>query len=416
MALILIVDDDSEYAGSLSKRLRRQGFDTNLVGSGMAALDYCRTRCPDLILLDWVLAGGLSGRVTLEFLRKARRTRDIPVIVISGQRLEPDDEREALRFGARNFLAKAEFGETPASMTSLERHVRALLPQSAVVEPDRQAPVATLERPAPPSSAKEIASDVGPRDAAEKDLASPVAPTLLVIDDQEEMAELLRHLFKAAGYQVEWASTGRQGLSRVMTEFPDLVVLDLHMPEADGREICRALREKNAASSLYLPILILTGDRRESQQVRCLDVGADDFLVKPPSNDVLCARVNALLRRARFHVDVRDRIAIGRTALDCRTHEFSMAGEGDRVALTKTEAGIMFLLMSARGRAVDHRLLHRKVCRACALPNPKSSTIKSHISHIRAKLGRCAGLIAPVNGEAAYRFDVGLSHEAGLHQ
>ncbi|MDE2489266.1 MAG: response regulator transcription factor [Elusimicrobia bacterium] len=399
MPLVLVVDDDASYADPLVRRLRLMGLDAAYTASGMAALEFCRSRPPDLILLDWILPGSLSGRATLAILRKSRQTREIPVIVISGQRLEPDDERVALACGARNFFSKIEIGEAPSSAASLERHVRALLPASAKRAPEAEPAVATLERPPSSSSPQEAPAKDG------RSLSSPIAPTLLVIDDQAEMAELLGQLFKQDGYRVHWANNGKAGVSRAMTEYPDLIVLDLHMPETDGREICRAIREKNVASALYLPILILTGDARQSQHVQCLNIGADDFLVKPPPNEVLCARVNALLRRTRFLMDANDRLVVGRATLDCRAHRFHVGDDPGGIALTKTEAGILFLLMSARGRPLDRGLIHRKVSRSSTIPDPRSSTIKSHVSHMRAKLGSHGRLIVPVNGEAAYRFD-----------
>lgn len=154
---------------------------------------------------------------------------------------------------------------------------------------------------------------------------------VLVVDDDPLITSMLRRALRAEGYDVRTANDGDEGLERVRERRPDLVVLDLLMPNVDGMEVCRRLREESD-----LPILILTAKDETEDRVRGLDSGADDYLVKPFALDELLARVRALLRRreareqrvlrfADLALDVTSRLATrGERSIELTTREFEL--------------------------------------------------------------------------------------------
>jgi two-component system response regulator MprA len=156
-------------------------------------------------------------------------------------------------------------------------------------------------------------------------------PELLVVDDDPKITAMLRRALQAEGYEVRTANDGREGLARAKERQPDLVVLDLLMPEIDGLEVCRRLRDEG-----NVPILILTAKDETGDRVRGLDSGADDYLIKPFALDELLARIRALLRRreardlhvlrfADLTLDLTTRIATrGTRAIELTTREFEL--------------------------------------------------------------------------------------------
>ncbi len=168
---------------------------------------------------------------------------------------------------------------------------------------------------------------------------------ILVADDDRELRSILAFAFKQAGYLVIEAADGEQAIRQFREEAPDLVVLDVNMPRADGFEVCRQLRSESE-----VPILMLTVRGQEEDVVRGLDSGADDYMAKPFSPQTLLARVRALLRRSsRTAPPQQDRA--GRLSLDIESQLLAVEGQPP-VRLTKLELRLVQLLLSYADRVV----------------------------------------------------------------
>jgi DNA-binding response OmpR family regulator len=278
MPSILAIDDDKEYRPFLKRYLTKLGFDTTVARSGDEGLEWCRKARPDLILLDWCLTEGVSGRETLRLIKNQPATRDIPVIVISGINEDAKDEVDARAAGAAHFFTKNEISDSVAQAESFRRHLIAtmVLREGAVL----------TRRSATPRPRKR------PR----------VQGRVLMIDDDEEMRGMVSFFLESKGCTMLTAARASEGLARAQQESPDLVILDLGLPDMDGLEVCAQL--KGQQKTRPIPLLILTS--RSSTQARLLAVeyGADHYFTKPIRDlDDFHNWVGALLRR-RSHFEV----------------------------------------------------------------------------------------------------------------
>ena len=146
--------------------------------------------------------------------------------------------------------------------------------------------------------------------------------TILVVDDEPEIVKLVRAYLEEAGYRVVTAKTGREALLVTRHDKPDLIVLDLSMPEMDGLEFTRRLRqEKNT------PIIMLTARVEETDRIVGLELGADDYVTKPFSPREIVARVRAVLRRVQSEPETPDLVRVGDVILDRNEHSVSVAGQ-----------------------------------------------------------------------------------------
>ena len=207
------------------------------------------------------------------------------------------------------------------------------------------------------------------------------ASVLIVEDDLGIAAQLVRALSRC-GYQVDHVVTGREALGR---PDPDVVLLDLELPDTDGVAVCRELRQRSDAA-----ILVVTAYGEESDRIVALDAGADDYLVKPFGLGELLARIRAALRRARPGGEV---IRHGPLAVDIRTRKVSVAGE--EIALTPKEFDILECLALDPGRVRSRQ----EILEAAWDSNWYGPTkvLDVHIAALRKKLG-VAGLIETVYG------------------
>lgn len=221
---------------------------------------------------------------------------------------------------------------------------------------------------------------------------------VLLADDDPALREVVRYTLDRAGYQVVEASDGRKALDLFGRVAPDVVVLDVAMPELDGLEVCRAIR-----ATSRVPILFLSSRAEEVDKVLGLELGGDDYLAKPFSPRELASRVKALLRRASPPDPAPTRVEAGRVALDTESYRCTV---GERlVELTVTEFRLLEVLVRRPGRVFTRDEL---VERAYDGPHHVSDrTLDSHVRRIRAKL-REAGVdpIETVHG-LGFRFEVG---------
>jgi len=223
-----------------------------------------------------------------------------------------------------------------------------------------------------------------------------------IVEDERDLAELLKHHLSKEGYRVRTFGDGRLALSAIEKEIPDAVVLDVMLPTIDGLEVCRQLRRNPATGRI--PILILTARSDDADHVAGLEVGADDFVVKPVSPRVLVARLRALLRRKETEGEVGEVLELGNIRIDAGRHEVS--AEGTRVDLTHKEFMILQFLATRPGRV---RTREEIVEHMSGGPNVLERTVDVHVAAIRRKLGNAGNRLETVIG-VGYR----LREEEGV--
>ena len=197
-------------------------------------------------------------------------------------------------------------------------------------------------------------------------------PEILVVDDDPRLRELVRYVLDRAGFGVREAADGRAALAALREGVPDLVLLDVRMPEVDGLEVCRALRRDHAVPVIFLSTL---GD--EVDRVRGLDIGGDDYVTKPFLPNELVSRVRAVLRRAA-PARTEERV-VGTVRIDLRAHR-CLVGDAE-VTLTATEFRIVSALTADPGRVLDRRALILAAYEGPHHVSPR--TLDSHIRGVR---------------------------------
>lgn len=223
---------------------------------------------------------------------------------------------------------------------------------------------------------------------------------VLVIDDEKDIVSLLHYHLEKAGFQCLEGMDGAVALRLVREYHPDLLILDLMLPGMDGLEICRQLRQD--ITTARLPILMLTAKAEEVDRIVGLEVGADDYVVKPFSPRELVARVRAILRRAHEPVDLSLR-RLGALEVDEGRH--SLTVDGMPVELTAKEFGLLCALIRANGRVLNREQLLEDVWGYADAAEIESRTVDVHIRRLREKLGSEAKRIVTVKG-VGYRFDM----------
>lgn len=221
----------------------------------------------------------------------------------------------------------------------------------------------------------------------------PVPKKILLVDDEAEILEISRDYLKASGYDVVTAGDGVHGLSAFHREKPDLIVLDLMMPEMDGLDVCRTIRRES-----NVPIIMLTARVEETDKLIGLEIGADDYMTKPFSPRELVARVRVVLRRTGGDPGA-EMIRVGNVSLD-RGHYEVQVGERT-VTLTPTEFEIMATLMSQPGRIFSRSQL-LQAAHGVAFESYERA-IDSHVRNLRHKL-EPDELIVTVHG-VGYKFE-----------
>jgi two-component system phosphate regulon response regulator PhoB len=226
-----------------------------------------------------------------------------------------------------------------------------------------------------------------------------VGVRVLVVDDEPDIVELVRYHLEKAGIECVHAAEGGIALRLVREHRPDAVILDLMLPGLSGLEVCRLLRRDPATARL--PIIMLTARGEEVDRVVGLEVGADDYVVKPFSPRELVARVGALLRRARGS-EVPAPRRIGTLEIDEERHRVRVGGQP--VELTAKEFGLLAALVRASGRVLGREQLLEGVWGYPAAAEIESRTVDVHVRRLREKLGSEARRLITVKA-VGYRFD-----------
>jgi len=223
-----------------------------------------------------------------------------------------------------------------------------------------------------------------------------VRSKILVVDDEPEMVELVELNLRQAGYQVITASDGAEALTKARSDPPDLIVLDLMIPEVGGLDVCRILRRE--AVTANVPIVMLTAKAAELDRVVGLELGADDYVTKPFSPRELVLRIRKLLQRGKQEAQ-QETFQFGALLIDIPRHVVSWKGKA--VDLTATEFKLLTVLAQRRGRVQSRDRLLRDVWDYNSLVDTR--TVDTHMRRLREKLGPAAKYLDTVRG-VGYRF------------
>ncbi|WP_171059832.1 response regulator transcription factor [Streptomyces montanus] len=219
---------------------------------------------------------------------------------------------------------------------------------------------------------------------------TPSAAHLLVVDDEDGVRGMLTMAMEFLGFEVTCAATGRQALRAVTRRAPDLVLLDVNLPDVDGFEVCRTLRQRG----LTVPVLFITGRSDVDDRVRGLDLGGDDFVTKPFELKEVAARVRALLRRTAERPVQRRHLSAGRIRLDPDAHQ--VWADGKPVRLTPTEFALLRYLMENSGRVLSRAQIQERVWNH---RDESSGIVDTGVYYLRRKLDdRGQSLIRTVRG------------------
>jgi len=208
-------------------------------------------------------------------------------------------------------------------------------------------------------------------------------PRVLLIEDNASFRKTVARILSAQGFEVFEASFGKIGLASAAKDKPDLIVLDLVLPGLGGMEVCERL--KKAPETAGIPILVLTGNDREGQDIACLDTGADDYLTKPVKGERLLAHCRALLRRAGGEPPKPD-FELGPLRLDYGRKLVVWKGK-EHAELTPKEFGLLYELARRSPDPIDRQTIYERVWE---MPPPSEGSLKTvdvHVRRIRLKLG-----------------------------
>ena len=215
---------------------------------------------------------------------------------------------------------------------------------------------------------------------------------ILVVDDEPDAIELIRFNLKASGYEVLTAEAGEEALAKARKFSPDMILLDVMIPEIDGLEVCKILRRDPATASL--PIIMLTAKASEIDRVLGLEFGADDYVTKPFSPRELMLRVRNLLKRKESSKEEVERFQVRDIELDVSKYEVKIMGQP--IDLTPTEFKLLQILMERKGRVQSRDRLLQDVWGYDQLIDTR--TVDTHVRRLREKMGEAADYVTTVRG------------------
>ncbi|MFM8458185.1 MAG: response regulator transcription factor [Chthoniobacterales bacterium] len=223
--------------------------------------------------------------------------------------------------------------------------------------------------------------------------------TVLIIEDEEDVLELVRYHLGKAGFRTLVAHDGAAGLAKARAEQPDAIVLDLMLPGMCGEDVCREL--KSSGDTASVPVIMLTAKAQADDRIAGLELGADDYVTKPFSPRELILRVEGLLRRARS-AGTGDKLRVGAFELDRGTFEIRL--DGKKLDLTAIEFKLLAMMMEKRGQPLTREAFLRDVWGYRSVVD--SRTVDTHMRRLRGKLGDYAEQMQTVRGEG-YVFRAG---------
>ncbi|MFZ4484550.1 MAG: response regulator transcription factor [Chthoniobacterales bacterium] len=220
----------------------------------------------------------------------------------------------------------------------------------------------------------------------------PDKDTLLLIEDESDVLDLVRHSMTKAGFRVLVARDGLSGLQVARDSRPDAIVLDLMLPEMRGEDVCRELKSREITAGI--PVIMLTAKAQPKDRVAGFELGADDYVIKPFSPRELVLRVQAVLRRMRS-TGSGEKLSVGPFELDRGTFEITL--DGTKLDLTSIEFKLLVMLLEKRGQPLSREVLLRDVWGYRNVTD--SRTVDTHMRRLRGKLGAHASRLDTVRGE-----------------
>jgi two-component system cell cycle response regulator len=274
---VLIVDDSPVTIALFDRMLSNGRFQTSRAADGREAMEKAFAEHPDVILMD-IMMPEMNGFEAARRLKSDTRTRDIPIILITAMD-DPENKQASLEAGAEDFIFK------PVKRPELLARV-----SSMIVLKEYRDQVAIRDR----SQESLILRQDGEETAEE----SPgPAPLVLLVEDNEGDVRLVRHFLKDVPLHIKRTASGREAVKLAHSGEVDLILLDLVLPDLDGFEVCRRIRESEAGRST--PIIVITCLDDLDSKVKCIELDTDDFLIKPIIGRELQARVKVLLEKKR---------------------------------------------------------------------------------------------------------------------
>ncbi len=220
---------------------------------------------------------------------------------------------------------------------------------------------------------------------------------ILIVEDNKNISKLVKFNIEKAGYECTIASTGEKALEVLSDQPIDLIILDIMLPGMDGFGICRAIKEKEKLKNI--PIIMLTAKGEEVDRIVGLELGADDYMVKPFSPRELVLRVKAILKRGKVESIKKDMLMAGGVTIDIPKHKITVKDKP--VDLTQMEFKLLVTLIERRGRVQTRDRLLSDVWDMNT--NVDTRTIDTHIKRLREKLGKSGSFIETVRG-LGYKF------------
>ena len=207
---------------------------------------------------------------------------------------------------------------------------------------------------------------------------------ILIVDDDKEIAELIKVYLQNEGYHIYTAQDGSEALQFMEHQSINLVILDIMMPKMNGLDVCREIRKKNE-----VPVLMLSAKAEDMDKIIGLMTGADDYMIKPFNPLELTARVKALIRRANYQSMVKDPDSIYIHSLNIDKQSHAVHAQGQEIKLTAIEFDILYLLAKNRGRVFGSEEIFERVWNEVGSGSNK--TVMVHISNIRDKIAAVTG-------------------------
>ena len=229
-------------------------------------------------------------------------------------------------------------------------------------------------------------------------MTAPMEDTVLLLEDEGDVVDLLRYHLRKAGFKVLVANTGSAGLEAVRQNIPDAVILDIMLPGMTGLEVCRTMKADPTLAGV--PILMLTAKSDVKDRVKGLELGAEDYVTKPFSPKEVVLRVQALLKRLRSGSAVGSTLESGSIVLDKTT--LSARLDGQRLDLTTTEFKLLTAFLNNPARTLSRDLLLKDVWGYAS--GADTRTVDTHIRRLREKLGDHSDRLETVRGEG-YRLN-----------
>jgi len=229
---------------------------------------------------------------------------------------------------------------------------------------------------------------------------------ILIVEDEPDILHLLRYHFQEAGHDPSTAANGAEALGELGRQRPDLVILDLMLPDMHGLSLCKRIRSNPGMQDV--PVLMLTALGQEEDRITGFETGADDYVVKPFSPRELLLRVESLLRRARgFSQEAGEDEVYEHGGLRIDSGAYRVTVDGEQTGLTTTEFQLLRALLRASGRVLTREQLLQEVWGYEF--EGYDRTVDTHLHRLRHKLGPYAAWIQTVRG-VGYRFNPGMDH------